>query len=699
MKSADKAHNGQPALESLKTAFQNPAIVTGALLYLYGYQTTDEQADQNTKYQNDVGFNGADAGVLSDVAQWYLKKGFLTEKQVNFVRNKLMKYHRQLDPISKIQPAENRTQPGGSSAPVEAYMKAGFHSEGTQIWIKWKGQERPRWMELLSKVKTLPGRRFDKERECWLTPTSEPVVKSLLEWGFELSPTLKEWWVKMNRPANATSEEIQIPGLHTPLYPFQRAGVAFLEDRGGRAIVADEMGLGKTAQALAYLQLHPELRPAVIVCPANVKYNWAAEIKKFLGPQRVAILEGRPNGGPAPLADFYIVNYDILPNDTQMVARQRPDGSPATDQRGRPIMERVELPDTGWTDRLKPLKPAAVVMDEAHYFKNSKALRTKAVLRLAKNARAIIPMSGTPIVNRPIEFYNAINLVRPSLFPNWFHYARQYCGGKHNGFGWDFSGASNTEELHQLLKDTVMIRRLKSEVLRELPSKTRSVVPLSIDNRAEYDRIAADVIAWIQRQQGSEAAERASKAEVFAQFEQLKQAATRGKLRSAIDWIQDYLDNNPKLVVFCDHRSTVQALNTAFEGRCVTIDGGTPAAARAEVVERFMKDSRVELFIGTKAAKEGLTLTAASATVFVEMWWTPGEHDQAEDRVHRIGQTANSVNAYYLIALGTVEERIVELIDQKRRTVAAVLDGRTVEDKDILTELINSIVDGDKTNV
>jgi hypothetical protein len=687
MNTADKAPGRPAPIDELKAAFENPAIVTGALLYLYGHQTDDEQASQSTQYQNDVGFNGCDAGVLSDIAQWYLKKGFLSEKQINFVKGKLVKYHRQLTPVEKIRPAENRERPGEKPA-VQAYMKAGFQKEGTEIWVKWAGQDRPRWNDLLSLVKTLPGRRFLKEHQCWVMPTSEAAAKSLTEWGFELSDALREWWAKMNRPAAAPAD-IEIPGLLLPLRPFQRAGVAFIEDREGRAIVGDEMGLGKTCQAIGYLMLHPELRPAVIVCPANVKYNWEREIRKFAGPQSVQILSGRPDRRtPAPLADWIIVNYDILANETEQVVKTGPDGQPARDGAGRFIKEKVPVPDTGWADHLKRIKPKAIVADELHYTKNKGAARTKAFLKLARKCKAQILLSGTPIVNRPMEFYNAINLVRPSLFPSWFAFAQRYCGAKHNGFGWDFSGASNTAELHELLTSTVMIRRLKADVLKELPPKQRVVVPLEITNRTEYNRIADDVIDYIRSTEGAEAANKASRAEVLVQFEKLKQAAVRGKLTAAIEWIEDYLTNDPKLVVFADHQATVKALEVAFAGRSVTIDGGTPAAQRQANVDRFMKEDRVQVLIGTKAAKEGLTLTAARATCFVELWWTPGDHDQAEDRVHRIGQEADSVSAYYLLAGDTVEETIAALIDEKRKIIAAVLDGREVEDRDVLSELM-----------
>ena len=165
-------------------------------------------------------------------------------------------------------------------------------------------------------------------------------------------------------------------------------------------------------------------------------------------------------------------------------------------------------------------------------------------------------------------------------------------------------------------------------------------------------------------------------------------------MKSCIDWIKQYLETENKLVVFATHKQTTQAIISAFPEISVRLEGGMDGNEKQKSVDRFQNDKRTRLFVGNiKAAGVGLTLTASSNTCFVELGWTPGEHDQAEDRVHRIGQKADSVNAYYLIADGTIENQIIELLDKKRKVLADILDGRTLlEDSSMLNSLLRTLI-------
>jgi SWI/SNF-related matrix-associated actin-dependent regulator 1 of chromatin subfamily A len=128
------------------------------------------------------------------------------------------------------------------------------------------------------------------------------------------------------------------------------------------------------------------------------------------------------------------------------------------------------------------MKFDAIILDEVHMIKNPRTLRTKAVKQLCKNSSCIVALSGTPVINRPLEFWNILNILAPTQFSKYWDYAQRYCDAKHNGYGWDFSGASNTDELHQRLDRNIMIRRLKADVLKELPPKTQTTVPLTLDS-------------------------------------------------------------------------------------------------------------------------------------------------------------------------------------------------------------------------
>ncbi len=528
---------------------------------------------------------------------------------------------------------------------------------------------------VLRTVKSIPGGRFqDNGRgKYWTCPLSVDAMEILHNAGFKMDRALQEF-LKKSKIAVDDVPEIKVPGLKKELFPFQKQGVSFIEQRDGRALIADEMGTGKTIQALAYLNLHPEKRPAVVVCPAHLKLNWAHEIDETLpGKQDVQILYGTT---PSAISgDIIIINYDILPNKYEEYR----------DAAGKKRFR--EIKRTGWVDFLIDIKPQVLVIDESHFCKSTSAFRTKATRKLARKTPHVIALSGTPIVNRPIEGFNIIQMIDKTIFPDWWKYVHRYCGAKHTGFGWDYTGASNQDELYQKLQ-SVMIRRLKKDVLPELPDKLYSYIPMEIENTNEYKNAETDFIKYLKETKGEKAAKKANH---LTQIEALKQLAVKGKMKHAIQWINEFFENsngNGKLIVFAVHKATVNALMKEFGEIAVKIDGSVSADKRDEAVMAFQNNDKVKLFVGNiQAAGTGLTLTAASAVAFVELPWTPGEVVQAEDRAHRIGQKS-SVNIYFLLAGRTIEEQIAKLLDKKRKVLTAVLDGKEVEETQLLTALI-----------
>jgi len=502
--------------------------------------------------------------------------------------------------------------------------------------------------DLLDKVRSLPGRKYYSQEKYWTVPIYPKTIHLLKEWGFELDERIRE--VLENRKR----DKLKISRFKGELYPFQKDGVAFVEANNGKALIADDMGLGKTIQSIAWIQMHPELTPVLIVCPASLKLNWKKEIEKFTEGRDIEILSGvfpwEPTG------DTLIINYDIL---------------------------------THWESTLSKTRPQVLIADECHYFKNPSARRTKSIMRLGRRIPHIITLSGTPILNRPIEAFNALKLIAPDLFPSYWKYAHRYCGAKHNGFGWDFSGASHTDELHHLLKSSVMIRRLKTDVLKELPEKIRSFIPIELKNKKEYESAEIDFVRFIYQTKGREAAKKIRNTSALSSIEGLKQLAVKGKIDQVIEWIKDFLQIEDKLVVFAIHRHVIDYLMGVFGDIAVKVDGSVSGKKRQEAIDRFQNDAKIKLFIGNiRAAGVGITLTASSTVVFIELPWTPGELIQAEDRVHRIGQR-ESVNIYYLLAVGTIEERIAGIIDNKRKVLDQVLDGKEPERDSLLRELLD----------
>jgi len=523
---------------------------------------------------------------------------------------------------------------------------------GTVVEIRF-----PFSWETLAIVKSIPGRRFrTDDGKYWTCPYTSKALEILTKAGFI---------IEGNRPVPSASTprrdisriKRHLQSLKKTLYPFQEESVAFIEARNGRALLGDEMGLGKTIQALAWLWLHPEKRPAVVVCPAHLKLNWAREARElFPNPESIQVLSGG-EAGQSLHGKVIVINYDIL--------------------------------HRGWIERLLEINPQVLVVDEAHYCKSSKALRTKATKKLARRIPHVIALTGTPIVSRPIEGFNIVRMVEPKLFTSFWNFAHRYCNAKLTPFGWDLSGASNEAELNEILS-TIMIRRRKQDVLRELPDKTYSYVPIEIGNRTEYQEAEESFISYVWKTKGPSAAMKARSAEYLTRIEMLKQLAAAGKMPQAIDWIKAFLESNGKLVVFAVHKAAIEAIYKAFESVAVRVDGSTPTAAREEAVIRFQNDDRVRLFVGNiQAAGTGITLTAASSVAFVELPWTSGELSQAEDRCHRIGQKS-AVNVYYLLANDTIEERIAQLLDKKRTILSRILDGEEVDEDALLMELIRS---------
>jgi len=510
--------------------------------------------------------------------------------------------------------------------------------------------EFPYDINTIDKVRSIPGRRWHKESLAWSAPLTPESLRSLIEWGFEIDDRLVAYLEKDKKRVSEITH-VGIDGLKGTLYPFQAEGVAFIESHNGRALIADEMGLGKTIQAIAWMQLHRDLVPAIIIVPASLKLNWQKEIITWMPDPSIEILSGTKPWKPT--SDIIILNYDILAK---------------------------------WLPELLALNAKIVIGDECHNIKSNSAIRTKAFKQLTKSVPHVLGLSGTPIMNRPIEIYN-ISRIIDKTFPEYWYYVKRYCNAHYTGFGWDFNGASNTEELHKQLTSSIMIRRLKKDVLPDLPDKQYSFVPMDLSNWKTYQEAELDYIKFVKSQRGAEAAKKASNAESFTRTEGLKQLAVQGKLKFAIDWIKNFIEIDGKLVVITTHHFTADALMNEFKDIAVTIDGRVTGKQKDEAENKFKTHDKVRLMILHAKVAEGLNLQVASNVAFLELPWTPGAIDQCTDRCHRIGQK-DSVNVHYLLAKGTIEEKVAHLVDSKRSTIDAVMDGKKTDEQSLLREIM-----------
>ena len=588
--------------------------------------------------------------------------------------------------VIPASPAPTATSQPRVPAPVQAGPAGTLTVEGAKATLV--SSYNP---AAVTAVQGIPGRRWDGARKVNTFPVNgatAPMLAALCKRfnytvegdglpDVEVIVAASEANAESSRAVDADIPEASL-NLGGELMPFQRAGVSYAATNGS-VLIGDEMGLGKTVQALATLALRDAF-PALVVVPAVVKLNWERETEKWLPGRSVQILSGR-TASPTT-ADIVIVNYDIL---------------------------------SFWKASLAERGFKALIADESHYAKNAKAARTKALKALAKGIDLKILLTGTAVLNRPVELISQLDILgRLEEFGGFWGFARRYCGAFRNSYGWDFSGSSNLPELHEKLRSSCYVRRTKEQVLTELPAKRRVSVPLELTDRAKYERVEKNLREWFQDQVGrdaefqslladldpndaatAEAAEvgkrerRARQAEVLTRINALRQEATRQKLDAAIAWVEDFLESGKKLVLFGHHREFVGALAVAFGADSIT--GDTPMEKRQAAVDRFQSDPESRLLVlNIAAGGVGITLTAASDVAFIELPWRPGDLDQAEDRCHRIGQE-DSVTAWYLLGADTIDEMMAELIDEKRGVVEATLDGRDAASTSIMAGLVTAI--------
>ena len=539
-----------------------------------------------------------------------------------------------------------------------------------------------RWsLPNLNQIKVIVGRLFYEKEKYWTIPLTIDNYELLKGYDYAFTNKLSKWYDKETGGYKVHTPTLSIPGLNGKLREYQEEGVRFIDKMKGRALIADEMGLGKTIQVIAWMQLHFSVRPAVIICPASLKLNWKEEVKKWMSNSTVQVINGTKSSIQLS-NDIIIINYDIL---------------------------------AYWVTALKAISPKIVVMDEIHYIKNPKTKRTKAIKKITKGIDYIIGLSGTPIENRPVEIYTSVNLINPTIFKDGWSFKHKYCGARHTGFGWDFSGHSEEEELHEILTQRVMIRRKKKDVLKELPDKVYSRVTIPISNAKEYATAEYEFVWYLQNTFEKEILggsishaiesnlvhinentlhelkqEVASKANPLSHLSLLKVLSITGKLSNSILWIENFLTSGEKLVIFAEHIFVIDELMTHFGNIAVSVKGSTSSKQRHLNVKAFQEREGVKLFIGNKAASVGFTLTAASNVVHLEFPDTPGDLNQRTDRCHRIGQK-NAVNVYYLLGAGTIDKKILRLLREKQIIIDSILDGEKINtDFEVTKELINS---------
>lgn len=428
------------------------------------------------------------------------------------------------------------------------------------------------------------------------------------------------------------------------LLPFQEEGVEFMLSRR-HTLLADEMGLGKTAQVVETIN-RLDAKGVLIICPASVKRNWERELKAWLKvPRFIRILDKRTEDFCDPFWDILIVNYDLISHSN--------------------IFNQLTLFDYD-----------LLVCDEAHYLKSMKAERTKAVLAkngLVHRARRTVMMTGTPILNRPIELYPILKVLAPQAiapYGDYWRFAHRFCDAWQDGLSLNVKGASHTDDLNRRLKSGYMIRRTTEEVKVQLPPKRYQMFFVETD--ASTEKLLFRAVELTRKQVKKQSLD----IEGGGDLAILRRELAEKKVEACLEYVRNTIEGCGKLVIFAYHKTVIETLKEGLaEYGPVTLTGESSQSARREAIRRFTEEKSCQVFIGNiQAAGTGIDglQHVCHDCLFLEWSWVPGEIEQAVKRVHRMGQT-NAVLIQFLVWADSVEEHMLRTALDKVQVIREVL--------------------------
>ncbi len=445
------------------------------------------------------------------------------------------------------------------------------------------------------------------------------------------------------------------------LLNFQKEGLDFLLKSSGNALLADEMGLGKTVQTLSYVATEKQTFPVLVVAPLVTLNNWEREISKFMkkksrngriieseSPTSTIIRTGKSK--ELPVTDFYIINYELLYK---------------------------RLSD------LSKLNLKTIVCDEVHNLRSKTTQKYKAVKKLAAlpSLSYRIGLSGTPIYNRGSEIWPIVDILRPGLLGSFKEFCEYFCYV--NDKGKAIVLENKRASLRNELQKHVMLRRKKSDVLKELKDKVRYKEVIDADTDYYFDELGK---IWTKLEEEQKDAETAfdKSASYHRAIQSERQIAGVAKLPHVINFVKNIMEIEESVVVFCHHKVIHKLLHESLgEFSPVSIIGGQSDKLRQDQIDKFQKGESKLMIAGLRAGNVGINLTRAKYVIFAELDWSPAIHRQAEDRLHRIGQK-NTVFAYYLIGNGTLDDHVANILVDKSYEIDSIMDetADTYENKD-----------------
>lgn len=574
-------------------------------------------------------------------------------------------------------------------------MPAKLSKTDDTLRLTLTGMSRADFGEALQRVKMIPGRRWNAEDKVWEFPADVQTAERLMHTLRPVPSAEVMRWVRQARVDRAEELATTLPddasrqlgiGWADKLYPYQRAAIEFMVDHPS-CLLADDMGLGKTVQALSTAYEYgltigdPDFaeRPRLIVCPNSVKGSWAREVEQWTKLPSFVI-----DGKTAEKRRAQLKKYSQEPGASLIINWEK--------LRAKRTGGKVEMAEP----LLKEIDWMAIIADEAHRAKNRKSQQTLGLWQL--DAPLKLALTGTPILNSPDEVWALLAWLRPEQYgrggkrlPYWTFFD-QYVDYYEGAYGRVITGVRNPDALRFELHDK-LVRRTKGMVL-DLPPKTRRYIELDMPakQRKLYDEAEKQMWIEIAKEQGPEALEKSiiDLPNGAARCTRLRQIASSPallggddvsvKLDTAVELIADC---GRQVVVFSEFKGTCDLLNERLVKHKISsalITGDIPPEERTASVEKF-QEGEIDVMICTlDAGGVGITLTAADTVIFLERDWTPAVNEQAEDRLHRIGQDTN-VTVIILQAANSVDtDRVAPANELKSAIVGSVIQQDAVKE-------------------
>jgi SWI/SNF-related matrix-associated actin-dependent regulator 1 of chromatin subfamily A len=429
-----------------------------------------------------------------------------------------------------------------------------------------------------------------------------------------------------------------------PPFEFQKEGVNWLLNKK-YAILGDDMGLGKTLQAII-ASIETGANRTLIVCPNSLKINWAKELQYFIPQNEITIIKKayiKPT-------KFTIINYEKLAK---------------------------------YADELIKEKFDITIADESHYIKSGRGSRRgKYFLKITNKVSRIWLLTGTPIGNRPIDFFNLLKVCRHDLGRRKDEYAQRYCGNLMTNWGWDTKGSSNLKELYFRTQD-IILRRLKKDVL-DLPPKQRVPIYLEMSSsrmramQSYVNEKFQDIFNGMDDPDSEHYGKNIDKGEKFIELAANRMFCAVEKIKdgSVQELVESCLDANKRVIIFTNYTIVADEYKTIFGDDAIVLDGRVKIEERQRIIDNFQSNRGPSVMVcNFKVGSVGINLTSAEVEVINDLPWDPATLAQAEDRIFRIGQTKKVV-IYFPIYVETIDEAMFHSIRAKINDIDIAIDGK-----------------------